>query len=103
MSETTGAAAAALKSELSKLVEDLAELASKSTNMGAERLDQLKDGFRERIDQLGSEARNTAGKVRERADEALEYADGYAHEKPWNLVIAAGLLGLVVGVLVARK
>ncbi|MET0281425.1 MAG: hypothetical protein ABW278_09935 [Steroidobacteraceae bacterium] len=103
MSEATSAAAAALKAELSKLVEDLAELASKSTGMGAERLDQLKDGFRERIDQLGTEARSTAGRVRQQADEVLEHADSYAHEKPWNLVIAAGLVGLVVGVLVARK
>jgi ElaB/YqjD/DUF883 family membrane-anchored ribosome-binding protein len=96
-----------MKDELSALLEDLLELASSATGINKEKLADIKQGLHERVDQLGGEAKDAASDaasaIRDKASETFEQVDSYAHAKPWNLVIAAGLVGLVVGLLVARK
>jgi len=96
-------AATAVKEELEHLVEDILDLARSSASFDTDKLDALKKGLHERVEQIRAGAKRTARSIAEQADDALETADDYAHENPWHLVIAAGLVGLAVGVLVARK
>jgi len=96
-------AATAVKEELESLVEDILELAKSSAGLDGEKLDSLKKGLHERVEQIRAGARRTVRSLAEKADDALETADDYAHENPWHLVIAAGLAGIAVGVLVARR
>jgi ElaB/YqjD/DUF883 family membrane-anchored ribosome-binding protein len=95
------------RDELSALLEDLVELASSATGMDREKLAELKQGLHERVEQFGSDAKQTAkdaaSSFQARASETLEQVDSYAHAKPWHLVLAAGLIGFAVGALVARK
>jgi ElaB/YqjD/DUF883 family membrane-anchored ribosome-binding protein len=96
-----------LKDELSALLEDLAELASSATGIDPEKLEEMKQGLHERVEKFGADARSAAqdaaSSIREKTSETLEQVDSYAHAKPWHLVLAAGLVGFVVGALVARK
>lgn len=100
---STRKAKAAVQEELSALLDDVVELARSSTGIDAERLDELKRDFRERVDHIESDAKATARKLLSQADSALEQADSMAREKPWHFILAAGLVGVAMGVLVARK
>lgn len=107
MSVNSNPAAKAAQEELSAFLDDILDLARSGTGLDAARLDELKQGFRDRMEQIGSEAggvaRDAADRIAGHADEALREADRYAREKPWHLIAAAGLIGLAVGVLVARR
>jgi ElaB protein len=107
MSAPDQPAASGMKDELSAMLEDLIELARSSNGLDSGKLGELKQGLHDRVDQLGSDAQSVlkdlTSAIHAQADKAFEKVDDYAHEKPWHLVIAAGLVGLAVGVLVARK
>lgn len=107
MSMNSNPAAKAAQEELSAFLDDILDLARSGTGLDAAKLDELKQGFRARMEQIGTEAggvaREAADRITGHADEALRQANRYAHEKPWQLVAAAGLIGLAVGVLVARR
>jgi ElaB/YqjD/DUF883 family membrane-anchored ribosome-binding protein len=96
-----------LQDELSNFLDDIISLARDKTGIDAARLDELKQGFRARVDQFGGDAtdavREAAQDLSAQAQDAMDRVDMYAHEKPWQLVLAAGLIGLAVGVLVARR
>lgn len=98
---------AGLQEELSSFLDDIVELAQSKAGLAGDKLDELKQGLRDRLDDFGSEAQGAisgaARNISGHADEALDYVDTYAHEKPWHLVLAVGLIGLAVGVLVARR
>jgi ElaB/YqjD/DUF883 family membrane-anchored ribosome-binding protein len=102
-----GQPSSGVKDELSALLEDLVELASSATGMDREKLDELKQGLHDRVEQLGADAKNAAqdaaSSIHHKASQTLEQVDSYAHAKPWHLVIAAGLAGFALGALVARK
>lgn len=95
--------AAAAQEELSDFLDDVIDMARSSTGLDADKIEELKQGFRRRIEELGSDAKNAAEGIVGHAEDAMEQADRYAHEKPWHLVVAAGLVGLALGVLVARR
>lgn len=95
--------AAAVQDELENLVDDLVDMARSSTGLDAGKIEEIKQGFRERVEKVRVEATQAAQSIADHADEAIERADSYAHEKPWHLVLAAGLVGLALGVLVSRR
>ncbi len=107
MNPANQSTASGVKNELSALLEDLIELASSATGLDADKLGELKQGLHDRVDKLGADAqaavKDATSSIHAQADKAMEKVDDYAHAKPWHLVVAAGVLGLVVGVLVARK
>jgi len=63
----------------------------------------IRDRLRDRLD----DARRRIGDLQdegvERARRAARQTDEYVHEHPWHAVGAAAALGLVVGVLIARR
>ncbi len=101
--KSAGAAGEAVKDEVSAFLEDVVNLARSITHIDSERLEELKEGFRERLGRAEAAARETARNLADEADDALDRADSYAHENPGHLVLAAGLAGLEMGVLVARR
>lgn len=96
-------AKAAMRKELSSFLDDVVELARSSTGLDAERVEELKRNFRERVDEIESDARDTTRELLDQADAAIDHADMLAREKPWHFILASGLVGLAIGVLVARR
>jgi len=103
MSKSHEPAAADLREELAELIEDILDVARTRTGLDKEKIEELRQGLRDRIDQLGSDAGEVTSSIADQASEALSQADRYAREKPWQLAAAAGLIGLAVGVLLARR
>ncbi|MGC4027241.1 MAG: hypothetical protein QM696_00005, partial [Steroidobacteraceae bacterium] len=84
-------------------LDDVVQLARSSTGLDSQRLEELKEDFRERVGNIEAEAKNTARQLLDQADTALNRADTLARERPWHFILASGLVGLAVGVLVARR
>jgi ElaB/YqjD/DUF883 family membrane-anchored ribosome-binding protein len=103
MSKSHEPAAADLREELAELIEDILDVARSRTGLDQEKIDELRQGLRDRLDQIGSDAGAVTSRIADQAGEALTQADRYAHEKPWQLAAAAGLIGLAVGVLLSRR
>jgi len=100
-------ASQSVKNELSALLEDLVELASNATGIDPEKLEELKQGLHERVEKFGSDAKDAAkdaaSSIRDKADDTLDQVSSFARNKPWQLALAAGLIGFVVGAMVTRK
>lgn len=107
MSKHNESTSSAVQDEITHLLDDLLELARTSTGLDPAKLAEVKQALRDRVESLGSTAQGAAQEAGRRltdhAEDALQQADRYAHENPWHLVAAAGLVGLAVGVLVARR
>ena len=100
---TPGAARDQLVADLKAVVADAEEL-----------LRVTKDAAGEKVSAARARAEATIGKAREklsnledatldRAKEAAKTADDYVHEHPWNAVGIAAGVGLVIGILIAKR
>lgn len=100
---TPGAARDQLVADLKAVVTDAEEL-----------LRATKDAAGEKVSAARARAEATLGKAREklshledatldRAKEAAKTADDYVHEHPWNAVGIAAGVGLVIGILIAKR
>lgn len=100
---TPGAARDQLVADLKAVVADAEEL-----------LRATKDAAGEKVSAARARAEATIGKAREklsnledatldRAKEAAKTADDYVHEHPWNAVGIAAGVGLVIGILIAKR
>jgi ElaB/YqjD/DUF883 family membrane-anchored ribosome-binding protein len=103
MSNRKNSTAGAVQDELTRLLEDVMELARSATSLDAGKLDEIKEDILDRAETLGATVKNAAHSIAEQTEEAIEAADRYAHEKPWHLVAVAGLVGLAFGLLVSRR
>lgn len=92
-----------IQAELSALVDDVVRLARSSAGLDTGRVEELKRKFRERVADVQAEAQDKARELMDQAGVTVERADALAHEKPWHFAVAAGLMGLAIGVLVSRR
>ena len=88
-----------VKSAIAGAEDMLAHAASstgdKAAEMRARALDQLKA--------LQSRLKDAQGAAVKKGKAAAHATDEYAHENPWRITAAAVCLGLIVGLLVARR
>jgi ElaB/YqjD/DUF883 family membrane-anchored ribosome-binding protein len=103
MFKRKNSAAAAVQDELTRLIDDVVELTRSATGLDTDKLDEIKEDIRQRAEALGTTVRDAAHSIADQAEEAIETADRYAHEKPWHLIAVAGLVGLAIGVLASRR
>ncbi len=92
-----------LASELRSLVADAEEMLKAASRSGNEQLSAV----RERLERGVSTARNELTAFQEaaleRARMTARETDEYVHEHPWNAVGIAAGVGLLLGVLLARR
>jgi ElaB/YqjD/DUF883 family membrane-anchored ribosome-binding protein len=89
--------------ELKNLISDVEELLARVANVKDDDISQLrgkvqdtfdsiKSGLTDKVDAIGDQARRTA-----------ESADDFIRDRPWQAIGVAALVGVVVGVLAARR
>lgn len=81
-------------------VEDLLATAGQEGSAGArevrERVLRALDIAKDRLTQIDAQVRTTAR-------HAVELTDDYVHESPWQSIGAGALVGLLAGLLIARR
>lgn len=85
--------------ELRALLSELEEALSDGASADAA---ALRSRISDQIDSARSRLSGTQAAVRERAAAALDDADAYLHDRPWQTIAIVGGLALVAGILLAR-
>lgn len=101
--ESVKAASSSVSQEFSDLVADLEDLVKATTSLTAEELAKAKKVLNERI----AEARQTIDEVSKdvgaQAQKTAEAADQYVRAKPWQVIGATAVAGVLLGYLLGRR
>ena len=91
------------RSEWNRLVADVEDLVKKVANVDDAEIAEI----RSKVEHTLAEARTSANAgiaaVRGRAEDATEATDEYVRENPWQSVGIAAGVGLLLGLLLARR
>jgi ElaB/YqjD/DUF883 family membrane-anchored ribosome-binding protein len=92
-------AAEDIATELRSLMSELEDTLADGTTADAA---ALRTQLRKRLDVARERLNETRDAVRQRAEVALNGADEYVHENPWQTIAIVGGLALIAGALFAR-
>jgi ElaB/YqjD/DUF883 family membrane-anchored ribosome-binding protein len=102
MSETS-AKRDQLAADFERVMEDINSLIGAAGNKVDGEVSAIRERLRERLEDTRRRIDDLQHEGVERARRAARHTDEYVHEHPWYAVGAAAALGLVVGVLIARR
>ena len=92
-----------LKDDLAAVMRDAEALLQASAAQGGEKIDAARAKIRESLDAAKVRVREAEQHARQKGEAAVHATEDYTREHPWQaLGIAAGV-GLIVGVLLARR
>lgn len=103
MSEMTTAQKDKLMSDLSLVVADAEELLKLTAGQAGDKATELRRRMQARMEQARSELAQLQDAAVARAKEAGKAADAYVHESPWAAIGVAAGVGVVLGILLARR
>jgi len=92
-----------LVNEFKTLINEGEELMRQTSNLSGDALAMARERFRARLATARSQVNSLGDIARERGREAARMADDYVRESPWISVGAAAGLGIMLGVLLARR
>ena len=92
-----------LLSDFKALIGDAEALLRATTDQAGETVTAVRQRIEQRLEEGKKSVAEAEALLLERTKEAAKSADVYVRENPWNAVGIAAGVGLVVGLLVARK
>ncbi|EXU75063.1 MULTISPECIES: stress response protein ElaB [Erwinia] len=92
-----------LDDDLALLSETLEEVLKSSGDPADQKYIELKAKAEKSLKEVKSRISNASDTYYYRAKQAVYRADDYVHEKPWQGIGVGATLGLVVGLLLARR
>lgn len=94
---------AEISAEFDKFLEDLETLIKDGASLSSEELSLVKEKLQERVVRAKETARRVGDEVAESAVRMAHNANEQVHEEPWKAIGAGAALGLLLGLLVARR
>jgi len=92
-----------LSADFQRVMEDIDALLSAGGTKVEGEVKAIRERLRERLDDTRQRLGDLQDEGIERARRAAHRTDEYVHEHPWYAVGAGAALGLLVGVLIARR
>ncbi|HBV38547.1 MAG TPA: protein ElaB [Erwinia sp.] len=92
-----------LDDDLALLTETLEEVLKSSGDPADQKYAELKAKAEKSLNEVKSRVSNASDNYYHRAKQVANRADEYVHEKPWQGIGVGATLGLVVGLLLARR
>ncbi|MDX5628379.1 MULTISPECIES: YqjD family protein [unclassified Brenneria] len=92
-----------LRAELKSLADTLEEVLSSSSDKSKSELDKLRSKAETALKETRSRLSDTGDRIATHTREAVGYADDYVRENPWTGVGIGAAVGVVLGVLLARR
>lgn len=103
MTSSTWANKDKLISELRTVISDAEELLRMTADEAGDGAASLRGRVKDRMNQAKDDLMRLQAVAMDRAREAGDAADEFVHENPWQSIGVAAGIGLVVGMLVARR
>jgi len=95
--------AAKLKEDLAAVMRDAEALISASAGQGGEKLTEARAKIRSSLDAAKARVMAAEHAAVQRGEDALHATEDYAKRNPWQAMGVAAGVGLVIGVLLARR
>lgn len=92
-----------VRNDMKTLVRDAQELFREATAATGEKADELRSRGLDMLDAALSRAQEMQAAALETGKELAENADDFVKENPWKAVAISAGVGLLVGMLIARK
>lgn len=94
---------AKLREDLATVMRDAEALVRASADQGGEKMNEARAKIRESLDAAKVRMRDTERAARQRGEDAIHATEDYAKSRPWQAMGMAAAVGLVIGVLLARR
>lgn len=103
MSEMTTAQKDKLMTDLNLVVADAEELLKLTAGEAGDKAAEMRRRMQVRMEQAKSELAHLQDAAVARAKDAGRAADAYVHDSPWTAIGMAAGVGVVLGMLIARR
>lgn len=100
---TSTGGAAALPSEVRDFVTDVGDLISATSSLAGADLSRARAKLVERATAAKASLLKMGSAVGDRARQTARITDDYVHDRPWQAIGVGALLGLAIGILLARR
>lgn len=94
---------AQLEQDMRNVVTEVEDLLTTVSNEGGAASREVKERAARAISAAKASLASIDGHVRTTARHAAEATDDYVHDRPWNAVAVGALIGLLAGLLIARR
>lgn len=92
-----------LTQDFRTLVTDAEELWRVTANQAGEKITQARERIQDSLHEAKVKLAEAEAVVTERARQAARYTEEYVQENPWRAIGMAAGIGLVLGILLARR
>ena len=94
---------ARLKEDLAAVMRDAEALIKASADQGGEKMNEARAKVRASLEGARLRLHDAERAARQHGEDALHATEDYAKSKPWQAMGMAAAVGLVIGVLLARR
>ncbi|EGF31374.1 hypothetical protein IMCC9480_13 [Oxalobacteraceae bacterium IMCC9480] len=91
------------RTDMKTLVRDAQDLFREATSATGVKADELRGRGMELLEAAATRAHDVQAAAVETGKEIATTADEYVHDNPWRAVAVSATVGLLVGLLIARK
>lgn len=89
--------------DFKNVIEDAEALLKATSSQGGEVIAEIRSKVEKSLVDAKAGLRETQDFVMEKSKEAAKKTDNYVHENPWKSIGTAVAIGVVIGMLIARK
>ena len=91
-----------LLSDFRVVMDDVEALLKATADQGGEELAELRTRARKSLKHMKVRMTETQDELFDKANDAVQSADSYVHDNPWNAIGIAAGIGMVIGMLTSR-
>lgn len=92
-----------LMSDLKLVIEDAEELLKLTAGQAGEKVGEMRSRIEDRLHRAKSDLSHLQAAALDQAKQAAKATDDFVHDRPWTSVGIAAGVGLLVGMLIARR
>lgn len=92
-----------LNNDLNQAIEDARDLLKRVADEGDDKADELRRQAKGVLSRAFGSVSDAQDEVVRHGKKAANMADDYVHDNPWTTTAIAGVAGLLLGVIIARR
>jgi len=94
---------ARLVDPIKQALDEAEDLLREAANASGDKADELREQALETLRRSRLALHDMQDSILDRGRQAVRVTDDYVHERPWQAATAAGIAGLLLGLLIARR
>lgn len=92
-----------VQADVNKAIAVAEDMLTQAANATGEKAAELRGRALEQLKALQARLKDAQSTAIEKSKAAVHATDDYVHENPWRSLVAAASIGVVVGLLIARR